>query len=144
MAKIFSVNPHHEILIEDKFVLRCDDDFFSIELPDGLNWHHHAINCSDCKAFRDSFGNSQYLWYVQLGEEYYRIDLVGFGELNDHNTNLSRFESSSGFHGTKWRFKIREINVASLEALKIIRQDEEQYERCVELIDIIHFLNKND
>ncbi len=143
MVKIFSVRPSHEILIEDKLVLRNDEDFISIELPEGFNWHHHAINCSDCGAFLDSFGKPKYQWLVQLEDEYYRIDLVGFGELNDYNANLSRFENSSGFHGTKWRFKIREINEASLEALKIIRQDEEQYERCAELRDIDDFLNKN-
>lgn len=142
MAKIFSVNPFHEIFIDEKCILRNDDDFISIELPAGFNWHHHALNCIDCKAFLGSFGKSTYQWLVQIGEEYNRIDLVGFGELNDYNVNLSRFESSSGFHGTKWRFKIREINRASLEALKIIRQDEQQYERCAELRDINDFLNK--
>jgi len=142
MAKIFSVIPPLEIFIEDKFVARCDDEFISIELPAGFNWHQHAQSCIDCKAFLSSFGKATYQWNVYAFEQYYRLDLVGFGRLDDYNINLSKFEISENFSGTKLRFKIIEINTASLEALLLIRKVEQQFERCAELRDNIKFLNK--
>ena len=142
MAKIFSLNPLYEILIDDKCVLRCDEEFISIELPGSFNWHHHAQNCIECKAFLSSFGKATYKWLLEFCDQHYRLDLVGFGKQTDYYTNLSKFENSKDFWGTKWRFKITEINRASLEALLIIRKEDEQYERCSELKDIIKFLDE--
>ena len=142
MVKIFSVTPSYEILIEDRFVVRCDDEFISIELPAGLNWHQHAQSCTNCKAFLSSFGKATYQWNMFAFEQYYRLDLIGFGKLDNYSINLSRFESSKDFWGTKLRLKIIEINTASLEALLLIKIEEQQYERCAELRDNIKFLNK--
>lgn len=144
MAKIFSNSPHHEILIEDCCILRCDDDFISIEIPNGFNWHNHIQKCEECKAFKYSFGKATYQWMLEFEKKYYIIDLLGFGEEASYFTNLSKIENSNNFWGTKLRFKIRETNKHLIEAQKIILEKDEQYERCIELMNNYQFIDQNE
>ena len=140
MAEILSINPFHKILVDDNNVIRCDDDFISIKIPNGFNWHIHAQKCEDCRAFKNSFGKSTYQWLFEFDKKFYDIDLVGFGKEADYFTNLSKIENSKDFWGTKLRFKIRETNKHLIEAQIIILEKNEQYERCTELINNYNYI----
>jgi|CXWL01.1.fsa_nt_gi hypothetical protein len=144
MAKIISINPPHEILIEDSCIIRCDDEFISIEILNGFNWHNHTQKCEECNAFKNSFGKSTYQWLLEFEKKYYTIDLLGFGEEASYFTNLSKIENSKDFWGTKLRFKVRETNKPLIEAQIIILENDEQYERCTELINNYQFIDQNE
>lgn len=141
MARIFSVKPSHEIIIDDKFVLMNEENFISFELP-GIHWFAHAKKCKDCDAFLKSFGKKTYQWLLEVSKEYFILDLSGIGKVEDYFTNAGRFETSNSFYGTKLRFKRTEVNSALLEAIILIKIQNEEYERCAELSNAIDFLQK--
>lgn len=139
MAKIFSVDPNYEIEIDDHFILRSDDDFVSIQIPN-FNWHHHSNSCNDCKALIESFGKKTYEWLFQFDGEVHHMDLDNFGPVDDHFVNSSSYKSGNDFTGSRMKFKLRDASTAVFEAKLHLHALNEEYERCKELKSNLSFL----
>ena len=143
MAKLFSVNSEMQIEsridLDNEFVIRSDD-FISIEINGGFNWHQHASNCPDCKKFIDDFGLNTYRWLLDYEDDLFILDLREF-EVNDHFKNLSQFIISKEFHGTKLKFKKWGFTDDSLRQLILLHENLEEYENCGELLNISKYIN---
>jgi hypothetical protein len=137
-VKILSVPQQYEIHIPDSYIIRDDSDFLAIEIPNGFNWNNHAKNCKDCNAFLSSFGKQNYKWLFQSRNSSYLIDLTTFGKKNDHFSNLCEFENSSAFFGSRVKLKLKTIDIPTLETYKILHTDEEHYELCTEITNLLN------
>jgi hypothetical protein len=110
----------------------------------GFFWHHHAAyKCSDCKAFHDSFGKSTYEWLLYHDNQYFLLDLKEFGDEHEHFSNISQFNISSSFSGTRLKFGWKKIDSDFAYDLLTFHENEEKYESCHELQQVIKFLEKD-
>lgn len=141
---IRDITNEHTILIPKEFIVRHDDDFISIVIPGGFNWNHHAkYFCKDCRAFFNSLGTINYRWILQDEHEIKLIDWNSFGQEEDHFKNLSKFEVSYNFNGSKLKLRLQAIDKTILEARSILHESAEEYEYCSEIARLIDNTNNN-
>lgn len=143
MPVIFSLDQNqqiqHEIAIDENFIL-MDDDFITIEIGNGFDWHRHSHSCSDCKEFLSSIGSSSMRWLLQNNDGIFLLDLNEFGNPKEHFMNQFVLQNSEDFYGTKAKFKKVKASINNLERLRRSFETSEEYERCAELRDAKKFI----
>jgi hypothetical protein len=74
----------------------------------GFNFQSHAIKCSDCKKFINSFGKETINWFIAYDGKVFRLDTKRFGQ-NGYPANEITVTMSDFNPGTRLQLVFHEM-----------------------------------
>lgn len=145
MIKIFNKKTNATILIDEKvdwiqFTPRDYEEkpYVIIEMKE-FSFPHHAIKCSDCKKFLESFGKETFDWYITYNDKTFRLDTRQIGK-KGYPENEIKITHSDYNPGTKMTLVFHSIPTDKLEINNLleIAVEKEDYENACILRDLIN------
>ena len=116
-----------------------DSPYVKIELK-GFHFFSHANECKDCKAFLNSFGTTNFDWFVSYLNKTKRLDLSKLNKQYDSNNlnfKISEFDNCSTF---KLNLSLIPENEDDLKIELEKEEKRENYEMCIIYRDILREL----